>query len=363
MSNYAELLKLPILFNKAVIFNNLGEASKALGEVKGSLAQIANSSYLIKPLVVREAKLSSKMEGTQSDSQDVYVYDAVGASPKPDTVAVANYKDALLNAENWTRLTRKISPTQIRDLHRRLLVNTPHRGQLGRYRERDVWLAENDTVPIDKADYIPPHFSSVPGHINDLLEYVNTRTDDSLIAAGIFHYMFEAIHPFEDGNGRVGRMLVPAILSHKGAIPSPVIYTSEYFEQDKARYISELRKVDATHDITPWLAYFLEGLSVQSQGTIELVKEIVGLHDDLLARYSSKRAPALSMIIEQLFEHAVFTISQLVRHTGLSRKAIIDNLQILLKDGVIEQLPGVKAPGRGGAAIYFFPALFAITDA
>lgn len=359
---YSTPISLPTAFNKERIFNKLGEASRALGEVKGSLGQITNMQYLIKPLVVREAQLSSKMEGTQSSSKDVYVYDATGKSAKPDTVVVANYKDALLNSENWTKLTKNITQAEVRELHRRLLVNTPHKGNLGKYRDRDVWLAENETIPIEKADYVPPHFSTVPSHVENLLNYINTSDDDPLIVAGIFHYTFEAIHPFEDGNGRVGRMLVPALLSNMGSIPSPVIYTSQYFENNKELYISKLREVDASKDITSWLEYFLQGMTIQSGKTVELVGEIVALHDGLIKQYYSKRAPGLTMIIEKLFESAVFTISMIMSGTGLSRRAIINNLKTLLNDGVIEEIAGYKAPGRGGGKVYYFPKLFTITD-
>ena len=119
--------------------------------------------------------------------------------------------------------------------------------------------------------------------------------------------------------------------------------------------------MDQSKDITPWLAYFLEGLIDQSGKTITLVNNIVDLHDTLVGAFESKRAPALAMIIEQLFKNAAFTKPMLEQKTGLSRSAIEKNLKILMSESVVEKI-GVKAPGRGGADIFIFPKLFDITD-
>jgi len=341
-------------------YRELEQASYALGKLQIAHGKIANSEHLIKPLITREASLSSKMEGTITDSKDVFILDATGKAPKQDTIVVANYRSAMRLAIQH-KADKKISNYKIRQLHNVLLQSTPHKGTLGKYRDVDAWIGENENTPIENALYVAAHPKQVKTYMDNLLEYFNDYNESPIVKAAVFHYYFEAIHPFEDGNGRIGRMLIPALLHYEGVLSAPVLYTSEYFEKRSMEYREKLRQVDKTGNLTPWLLFFLNAIKEQCEASIRLVDKIMGLNASLHAFYASSQSPNMTKIIDLIFETPVFTVRDVINKLNVTRITSKSLIDLLIADGIVREYTAIKGPKN--AAIYIFPRLIdLVTD-
>lgn len=301
--------------------------------------------------------MSSKIEGTITDSKDVYVLDATGKAPKDDTPVVANYREAMRLATQLN-VGGKLTSNNIRQIHSVLLNNTDHKGELGKFRNIDAWIGDSETTPIEGALYVAPHHTQVISRMDNLLDYVNDADESPLIRVAVFHYMFEAIHPFEDGNGRIGRMLIPSLLNCLGLLTEPVLYTSQYFEKNKDLYRQELRKVDKTGELTSWIKFFLESIVRQSEISVELVDRMLSLNNYLHEQYKNNQSPNMSRLIDYVFENPVFVVSDIIAKLGITRITVQKLIEILLKDKVIERFEEVR--GRKGATVYLYMPLIAL---
>ncbi len=335
----------------------LADASYALGMLQVAHGKIANAEHLIKPLLTREATLSSKMEGTITDSKDVFVLDATGKAPNQDTVVVANYRAAMMLALNFPG--NKISNHKIRQLHQELLAKTPHKGSLGQYRKVDAWIGKSEDTPIEDASYVAAHPAQVQAYMDNLVDYINNTDDSPLIKTAVFHYTFEAIHPFEDGNGRIGRMLVPTLLNYQGQLSAPVLYTSEHFEKNAVLYRQKLHEVDVSGDLTPWIQFFLRSLKEQCQISIALVNKIVELNDNLHQKYINSQSPNMTKAIDYIFEEPVFTIPQLCRALSIHRLTASALVKELVKSTTIRDL-GVRMANN--TSVFYYPELLKIIN-
>lgn len=352
---YGQPKRLPLTkLSPASYYRELAAASYSLGMLQVAHGKIRNSDHLIKPLLTREASLSSKIEGTITDSKDVFILDATGRALKQDTVVVANYRRAMHLAASF-KDDRKITSPKIRQLHTILLRGTPFKGTLGKFREVDAWIGKNQNTPIDKAIYVCPQFVQVPAYIENLLSYFNNFDEDPIVKVAIFHYQFEAVHPFEDGNGRIGRMLIPALLNYQGSLSAPVLYTSEYFEKEADKYRQKLHEVDVSGDITPWVKFFLESIKGQCDLSINLVDRILALNAELHERYESSQSPNIIRVIDFMFENPAFTISEIVNKLKITRLTASKTVQALVDDKVAEEFTAIKADHN--ARIYIFPRL------
>jgi Fic family protein len=351
---YGDPPHLPVPLDPSNYYRQLEEASYALGKLQIAHGKLTNSDHLIKPLLTKEASVSSKIEGTITDTKDVYVLDATGKAPKHDTPVVANYREAMKLASKLNQ-EGKLTDHNIRQLHVVLLNGTDHKGELGKYRIKDAWIGDSEDTPIEEAIYVAPHHTQLNSRMENLLDYVNNADESPLVKVAVFHYMFEAIHPFEDGNGRIGRMLIPALLNQMGLLTEPVLYTSQYFEKNKALYREELRKADKSRDLTSWVQFFLESIVKQSEISVELVDRMLALNDQLHAKYESSQSPNMRRLIDYIFENPVFVVSEVVAKLGITRHTAQSLIDKLKADEVIETMPDVK--GRKGAVVYLYMPL------
>ncbi len=339
----------------------LAEAQYAMGLLQGSQKMLVNAHHLIGPLVAKEAEVSSKIEGTQSTSKDVFVYAAGGKATHDDTPVVANYRSAMFEAIERMKTRKKITKTLIKSLHKTLLTDVRYKGKLGDFRTDDVWIAEKDGDPIEKALYVPPEHFHVVSYIDNMLEYIdNDHTDMNLIKAGIVHYQFEAVHPFEDGNGRIGRLLIPLILFYKGELSLPIVYSSGYFEARPQEYREHLRAVDKTGKYEPWLKFFLKAIAEQAKDTLRLVDEITDLNKGLKKRYESSKSPYMLRLIDLLFESPVISPPQVTEKLGIpSRMTAARLVDQLVVDGVLTE---INQKGSGGTSLFVFMDLIEIIN-
>lgn len=350
---------LPPVLDYGIFARELASAQYAIGLLQGSQGKLHNAMHLIGPLVAKEAAVSSKIEGTQSTSSDIYIFDAGGQPAHSDTPVVSNYRSAMLDAIYSSQRGQKLTAHLIKSLHGALLKGVRHKGKIGAFREGDVWIAEKDGDPIESALYIPPEHVHVTDYVNNILDYIEQGDDINLVKAGVVHYQFEAVHPFDDGNGRIGRLLIPLILFYKGDLSLPIVYSSGYFEARPGEYRAALRTADKTGKYEEWLKFFLNAITEQAKETMELINRIQELHNEIQKKYEVSKSPYMGRCIAFIFDSPVFTLPRMQQKLSIGvRMTAVRLVDQLLRDGVIVEVTGVK--GLAGAKLYGFNKLLQI---
>ncbi|MFQ5450784.1 MAG: Fic family protein [Nitrospinaceae bacterium] len=340
--------------NYSLFAKEYEHAIYSLGLLEGSQKNLQNPDLLISPLSAKEATVSSKIEGTVSTVSDVFLYEAGGKPGDLDALQVVNYRRAIRNATDELKRGRKITSHLIESLHATLLQGVRHKAKLGKYREETVWVAEKFTDTIEKAIYIPPEFHLVRDYMENLMGYLDNNQEGSLIKAGMFHYQFEAVHPFNDGNGRLGRLLIPLILFNEKKLSSPILYLSGYFEAHRDEYLSALHKVDETWEYEGWLAFFLHSVAEQLKATQALIEKIFNLYDEIRTHFQVTKSPYLIPFVDFIFESPCFTIPQAQDHLESNSRLTARRLIKLFEGERILQDLNIKA---GRAKLYVFRPL------
>lgn len=315
------------------------QAKYALGLLEGSQKKLQNPTLLISPLTAKEAAVSSKIEGTVSTVSDVFIYEAGGKHKDPDAAQVANYKTAMHHAIGELEQGRGITNHLIKSLHATLLEKVRHKGTLGQFREDTVYIAERPSDPLEKSIYIPPEFIQVQGYMDNIMEYLDHSSDGALIKAGMFHYQFEAVHPFMDGNGRLGRLLIPLILFQEQKLSLPILYLSGYFEAHREHYRSALHEVDETGKYENWMKFFLNSVGQQLHETQNLVEAIYQLYDEIKNNFQFTKSPYLIPFLDFIFASPAFTISMIQESlTGCSRQTATRLIDLLMGQEIVKEL-------------------------
>lgn len=333
----------------------LSDATFALGELKGSHNDLKNPSLLIAPLMAKEAEVSSRIEGTVSTASDIFRFDAGAKSSKgQDTRQVSNYRKAMQWGLGEIWKGREINGPIVKGMHSLLLNNVRHTGLLGEYRDDIVFIGQSETDTIDRALYIPPEPVHVPAYMDNFFAYLKEGEETTLVKAGIAHYQFEAVHPFGDGNGRVGRLLIPLILCAERRLSSPILYLSGYFEAHRSEYVAALRKTDKTKDLNVWLKFFLKSVSLQLKDTQVLIDRIKGLHKTIHQSFATSKSPYAARFIDFLFEAPSFTVPQAEAHLKANDLTIRNIIKEFSSRGIISEIEGVRI---GHAKLYSFDQL------
>lgn len=347
--------KLPIPIDKVLFVNELAEASFELGELNGLHRNIPNPSLLIAPLTTKEATVSSKIEGTRSTVRDVMIYEAGGSARYDDTIEVVNYKKAMQWAMEALK-KRTFNLSFIKELHSLLLENTRGKHFRGRFREEQVFIGkEGDT--IEKATYVPPEHLLIQEYMENLETYILGNNENPLIKAAVIHYQFEAIHPFSDGNGRIGRLIIPLYLYQKKLLFQPILYLSGYFEKYRKKYIDTLHRVDETQKFEEWIRCFLEAVKEQAKETQALIRNINELKDTVVQKAEMMKSPYAHRAVDFFFKKPIFRSSEFSVEIGArSRMTGLRLLKLFEKFEVIQKIrnPRIKKmfSGRGGLFVF-----------
>ena len=304
-----------------------------------------NPTLLMRPILGKEAESSSQLEGTQASIEDVYKIDVMEQTQEKrnEAIEIKNYEEAMLTGLEIIRKT-EFTPLLMREVHKRLLHGV--RGQNkhpGEFRKGDVWIGAQGTSK-DKARYLPPDASHVPGLMDQLHSFIQDSGDiHPLLACGVIHHRFEAIHPFEDGNGRTGRLLISLYLLSKRLLTFPILYPSGYFEKTKETYISALSEVDENERWYEWLMYFLKGMEIQANLSLDIALQIDALFKHSRAKIENERANLnLIRVLEHSFTRPYLTRVILYEALKIPRASCDRYLQTLAKKKVIENLGIVK---------------------
>lgn len=299
----------------------LSEADRALSELAGLGRSIPNPHLLIGPFVRREAVLSSRIEGTQADLADLYAYEA-GQLPLPgmeapqeaDVREVLNYVNAL--EYGLKRLeTLPVSLRLMRELHERLLAGV--RGEHatpGEFRRSQNWIGLPGCT-LNEARFVPPPVPQMHECLDALEKYLYSQdVYPPLVRLAFVHYQFEAIHPFVDGNGRIGRLLISLLLVQWQLLPLPLLYLSAYLYRYRQDYYDLLLGVSERGDWRAWLLFFLRGIAGQARDAVQRARELQDLREEWHRRLSQARTSALTLrLVDALFVSPILTIPQAQR--------------------------------------------------
>lgn len=282
----------PQIHWSASLASSLSAADRAIGRLAGEGRRLANPHLLIRPFVRREAVLSSRIEGTEATLGELLAAEAgaVVARSPDDLREVANYVVALEHGIN--RLSAlPLSLRLLRELHQKLMQGV--RGDIatpGAFRRSQNWIGPPGST-LANATFVPPPADQLMDCLGPLETFLHDDSLPPLVHAALAHSQFEAIHPFLDGNGRVGRLLITLLLVQKGVLPAPLLYLSAYFEATRAEYYASLLAVTGRGAWEEWLAYFLRGVAEQADDAVTRIQRIDGQLDrwrEALARVSSK---------------------------------------------------------------------------
>jgi Fic family protein len=324
----------------------LAEANARVGELSGMGRQLPNPHLLISPYIRREATLSSRIENTQAGMDDLFYFEADTSEPPrvPDVKEVHNYVLALQYGIERVK-TLPLSGRLVREIHKHLMEDI--RGSYatpGEFRRTQNWIGFPGCTLMD-ATFVPPPVVEMMDAIANWEKYLNENSvEPVLVQCALMHYQFEAIHPFIDGNGRVGRLLITLMLCERGLLSFPLLYLSAYFEKHRDEYYRRLLAVSQEGDWRGWLEFFLRGVSIQAREACDNADAILGLYKKIQDQIrDSGKAPRHTLrIIEQLFINPVVTIPFLARELKLRNTSVQRCVDHLQKLGILEEVTGQR---------------------
>lgn len=320
----------------------LGKANRSLAFFDGILKGTPGAENLLAPLTTREAVLSSKLEGTQASLGEVLKFEA-GAGPeetelRKDIGEIMNYRRALRHATK-TLESKPFHLNLLLELHAILLDSVRGRDKgPGRFRTGQNYIA-SPGAPIEQALFVPPAHTQLPSALDNWEKYYHADDLDPLGQLALVHAQFEILHPFMDGNGRLGRMLVPLFLFEKGVISKPLFYISEHLEANREEYCGRLRPLGVRPGSwNEWAAFFLESLEAQAKANAAKAEQILALYASLKDRIITlTRSQFAVPVLDFMFERPVFQPAQLAEQPNMpSAPSIFAILRTLKTDGLLK---------------------------
>lgn len=342
----------------------IGRANRALAHYEGALHGVPNAELLLSPLTTQEAVLSSRIEGTQATLGDVFRFEAgdepAGVEKQIDIQEILNYRRALREAEKSLE-TRPFTLNLLLTLHDILLDSVRGRDKArGQFRRMQNWIGERGS-PVERAAFVPPSPLVLPEYLDNWEKYYHQTHPDALVQLAIIHGQFEILHPFLDGNGRLGRILIPLFLYEKKLLSRPMFYLSEWLEERRDEYVGALRGLGRHDDAwNRWIEFFLLGVEEQAHRNSRKARAIMDLYERLKRRiihltHSQYAVP----LLDQLFRRPVFQSNHLHFEPRPTKASIANLLRALRDGGVIEVLR--EGAGRR-AAVYSLPQLVEICE-
>lgn len=327
------------------LVETLTRAHTSVGRLAGVGQTLVNPHLLINPFKSREAVLSSRIEGTQASLSDLFLFEAA-PSPEPrvgDVRQVRNYVRAL--EHGLQRVSElPLSLRLIRELHAVLLEGV--RGEYytpGEFRRSQNWIGPAGCT-LNEASFVPPPAIELSVCLGEFESYIRAPSRlPPLVRSALIHYQFEAIHPFLDGNGRIGRLLITLLLCIEGLLPQPLLYLSAYFEANRQAYYDHLLRVSQAGRWTEWVLFFLTGVHEQAQDAIARSNRLIALHEEFRARCHRPRGSALLLkLVDRLFELPAIRASAAQELLGVTFRSAQNNIEKLVKLGILREVTGQR---------------------
>lgn len=356
--------KLPVELSTALfdceIIKLISKANNAIGAYRGFLINTINPMLLISPLVSQEAVLSSKLEGTHATIEDFVNYDAGNEVPvsKDEMQEIMNYRSALFYAlEKMSTISDDseegrhklpLSVRLIKSMHRILLDNV--RGQTknpGEFKTEQNYIGNTNEIT-----FTPLPADLTLEYMSNLEQYIHYDEIDLLVQAALLHCQFEMIHPFKDGNGRIGRLLIPLFLYYREILPVPTFYMSAFFEKDRNTYLEKLSAVSKNNDYATWIKYFLEGVIQQAEINTQKAMIMLNYYNTFknicLSDMSSKYAITL---LDEIFKRPMFKAKQIQEMIPGSKGTLYNMLDEFVDKKILSKDDKVRN------TTYFCPAI------
>lgn len=332
----------------------LAQAENALGQLIGTARhQLLNPQLVAAPLIRREAIISSRIEGTYTTPRQLALIEAEpekerGRGPRvaaeDEAREVLNYVRAV--EYGFARLDAlPMSKRLVRELHEILMKGVRGgRERPGQFRDRQNYIGKQGDT-IQKARFVPPPVAEMERGLDDLERYMHApRTGDSLpmlIDLALIHYQFETLHPFRDGNGRIGRLVVPLILSQHGRLDTPLLFVSGYLERHKQRYLDLLLKVSKEGAWLEWIEFFLKAIKASAIDGANRARRLLALRQEYVERVQSARSSALlGKLIDELFQRPSITFGEAAQLLDVTPAAANANVRKLQAAGVLAEITG-----------------------
>lgn len=358
--------KLPIgTLDWAALVPVLGEANRAVARFDGMLAHMPNPALLRTPLTTREAVLSSKIEGTVATISDVLRYEAgdeqESERKRLDIEEIVNYRLALKTAERELK-TRPFSLNLVLKLHKVLLTSVRgHNKAPGEFRRFQNYLGKPGST-MEQATFVPPSPERLMAGLDNWEKYYHADEKDPLVQLALIHAQFEFLHPFLDGNGRIGRILIPLFLYDKKILSSPSFYLSEYLEENRNEYLSRLGELGRDREAWDrWCLFFVQAVTVQADRNVSRVTAVLKLYERLKSRMLAMTTSRYGVtMLDAMFAQPVFRASALLKAPGMPQRP---QMMKLLERMVEVKMLRVLTEGRGRrAAVYSLHELVRVCE-
>ena len=340
----------------------IGKANAAVARYDGLLQSVPNPDVLLAPLTTQEAVLSSRIEGTQATLEDVLAYEAKRKAPAPkeaDVQEVLNYRAALRHGIE-ALAERPFGLNLLRSMHGVLMegVRGQHRAR-GELRRIQNWIGPPGST-METATYVPPSPEQVLPALGDLERYYHADEKDPIVQLAVLHAQFEVIHPFLDGNGRIGRLMIPLFLADKGLLARPMFYISAYFEANRPAYYGRLQAVSQAGDWQGWVAFFLDAVIAQAESGTAQVQAILQLYDEMKTQVVERtRSQYALYVLDFLFARPLFSSTDFVEGTDIPKRTALRLLGALVEADLLTQ---TEEPRGTRPAMYAFTPLLQIVE-
>jgi len=322
----------------------LSQADQKLGELNAFSQLIPDVDFFIKMHVLKEGTKSSKIEGTQTNIDEaVQKEEYINPEKKDDWQEVQNYVQAMNTAiAELNKLP--LSNRLLKNTHKIILkgVRGTHK-QPGEFRVSQNWIGGNS---LADAKFIPPHQDGVLEYMADLEQFIHSENSNlpHLIKIGILHYQFETIHPFLDGNGRIGRLLITLYLVSTGLLVKPTLYLSDFFEKNKEHYYDNLTVVRTKNDLVQWLKFFLEGIRVTAENSIQTFKDIIALRASVETKIITlgKKQMLAKNLLQYLYSEPITDMQSISTALNVSLPTVSRLLNDFVRLEILVELTGFK---------------------
>lgn len=355
--------KLPLSeLNWSLFIPSLSIVNREIARYDGLLQSLPNPGLLLSPLITQEAVLSSKIEGTQATLEDVLKFEAQPEKQirhADDIHEIINYRKALNTAVDELK-KRPISLNLLKKTHQILLSGVRGKNKMtGQFRKVQNWIGKPGS-PIENARYIPPSPETIGELLDNLEKYIHYDEKDRLVQLAIIHAQFEIIHPFLDGNGRIGRILIPLFLYEKKILNNPMFYLSSYFENHREEYYNKLLSITEANKWEEWILFFLKAIQYQSQQNSEKAKKILNLYSEMKEKVAEiTHSQFIMQVIDSLFKSPIFSSSFFRQKSRIPRASAIRILNQLKNNNIISIL---EEPKGKKPAVYIFDKLIEIVE-
>lgn len=343
------------------IVNSLLKATDALARYDQMLKTMHNSEILLAPLRNQEAVISSRMEGTISTMDEILKFEADSENDSEEAKNVRSevfetilYQRALLNAQRAMKDGYPLSQHLIKTLHQQLLsFGRGAQKAPGQYKTEQNYLADKIK---QKVLFTPISPEKLHDGLEQLFTYIKASSDPILIKTALMHLEFEALHPFQDGNGRIGRMLITLLLWSSGTISEPHFYVSEYMEEHKDEYIDTMRNVSKNNNWEAWCMFFLKAIEKQAIRNLETAENIKNLYEEMKPVFSDLLSSKWSVkALDYIFTNPIFRNNRFTSKSGIPESTAARFTRILLDKELLRTLE--ESSGRRPALYAFEPLL------